>query len=52
MMALSEMRVTVTDVVISLAAGGMRAFQVSPAFHDLPVGNSPNHNPGEFQPLL
>jgi hypothetical protein len=36
----------------SLTALGVWALQVSPALHDLPVGDPPNHNPGELQPLL
>jgi hypothetical protein len=27
-------------------------FQVSPALHDLPVGDPANHNSGEFQALF
>src|SRR5260370_20431837 len=35
-----------------LFARGMRAFQVSPALNDLPVGDPPNHDSGEFQTLF
>ena len=36
----------------NLAARGVRTLQVSPALHDLPVGDPPNYNSREFQPLL
>ncbi len=49
MMAPSEMRVAVTDVVMSLAAGRTRRFQIRPPLHDLPRCDSPNHNPPKFR---
>jgi len=36
----------------NLALHGVRTLQVGPALHDPPVGDSPNHNSGEFEPLL
>src|SRR6266480_4947469 len=36
----------------NLAVRGVRTLQVSPALHDLPVGDPPNYHSREFLPLL
>ena len=43
---------SVASKLANLASHGVRTLQVGPALHDPPVGDSPNHNSGEFKPLL